>query len=319
MTRNQKIALGCGGAGCLGLLVVAIAGGLIYYFWAGYRDATDRAERANRNYNFNVNLSESNSNSNANDNTSENVVDAARWVMWPATGMLVVGLALEVRKDADPVRASQTEEAVHVEEVDELLIVDELLLAAGQPLGALFRDRLLAGHVLGAAAEQDVRAAAGHVRGDRDPALAPRLGHDHRFLLVVLRVQHMVLHAATVQQPGQLLGLLDRDRADQRTCVPDCPRADARCRSAQLRSVRRQQQPDSLDGSDGQRPADKQHRLPPRRRVPNQPVPNRLARDRYRDWRLSPEPSPREDRAGEYLWIPSGLRGYSLSASAPEP
>jgi hypothetical protein len=32
MTRNQKIALGCGGAGCLGLIVVAIAGVLIYYF-----------------------------------------------------------------------------------------------------------------------------------------------------------------------------------------------------------------------------------------------------------------------------------------------
>ena len=32
MTRNQKIALGCGGAGCLGLIVVLIAGVLIYFF-----------------------------------------------------------------------------------------------------------------------------------------------------------------------------------------------------------------------------------------------------------------------------------------------
>ena len=66
MTRNQKIALGCGGAGCLGLIVVVIAGGLIYYF--AYRQTS---YRASRNYNFNVNLNEnSNSNSNSNDNTS---------------------------------------------------------------------------------------------------------------------------------------------------------------------------------------------------------------------------------------------------------
>jgi len=58
MTRNQKIALGCGGAGCLGLIVVAIAGVVIYLF----------AHRAtpSRNYNFNVNT---NSNSNTNDNS----------------------------------------------------------------------------------------------------------------------------------------------------------------------------------------------------------------------------------------------------------
>ncbi|HXQ73428.1 MAG TPA: hypothetical protein VN844_23210 [Pyrinomonadaceae bacterium] len=66
MTRNQKIALGCGGAGCLGLIVVAIAGGLIYYFMMSqatkYRAAT-------RDYNFNVNL---NSNSNSNDDSNSN-------------------------------------------------------------------------------------------------------------------------------------------------------------------------------------------------------------------------------------------------------
>jgi hypothetical protein len=71
MTRNQKIALGCGGAGCLGLIVVAIAGVLIYTFWYGYRDATIRAERGSRDYNFNVNLSNDNSNSNSNDNSND--------------------------------------------------------------------------------------------------------------------------------------------------------------------------------------------------------------------------------------------------------
>ena len=58
MNRNQKIALGCGGAGCLGLIVVAIAGGLIYYFM--------RSSPYYRNYNYNVST---NRNSNLNDNS----------------------------------------------------------------------------------------------------------------------------------------------------------------------------------------------------------------------------------------------------------
>lgn len=63
MTRNQKIALGCGGAGCLGLIVVVIAGCLIYFFSAR------RTYRAERDYTFNVNLN-SNFNRDANDNSS---------------------------------------------------------------------------------------------------------------------------------------------------------------------------------------------------------------------------------------------------------
>src|ERR1044071_412823 len=61
MNRNQKIALGCGGAGCLGLLVVVIAGCVIYFF---YYSQNRRYSASN--YNFNVNT---NSNSNSNDNT----------------------------------------------------------------------------------------------------------------------------------------------------------------------------------------------------------------------------------------------------------
>ena len=59
MNRNQKIALGCGGAGCLGLIVVAIAGGLIYYL-------VMRAPARSRNYNINVTT---NRNYNSNDNS----------------------------------------------------------------------------------------------------------------------------------------------------------------------------------------------------------------------------------------------------------
>ena len=69
MNRNQKIALGCGGAGCLGLIVVAIAGGLIYFLVS--RPAVRRVDfnannvRAVRNSNSNDNF-----NSNTNDNSS---------------------------------------------------------------------------------------------------------------------------------------------------------------------------------------------------------------------------------------------------------
>jgi hypothetical protein len=67
MTRNQKIALGCGGAGCLGLIVVVIAGVLIYFF--AYRTDT-----TNRNDDDNFNIT-SNRNSNSNDNSDSNSND----------------------------------------------------------------------------------------------------------------------------------------------------------------------------------------------------------------------------------------------------
>ena len=58
MNRNQWIALGCGGAGCLGLIVVVIVGGLLYFLY--------RAPANRREYNFNVST---NRNSNSNDNS----------------------------------------------------------------------------------------------------------------------------------------------------------------------------------------------------------------------------------------------------------
>ena len=67
MTRNQKIALGCGGAGCLGLIVVVVAGCLLWVFY--YRSSRDRYDRyANINFNSNRRISiNSNENENAND------------------------------------------------------------------------------------------------------------------------------------------------------------------------------------------------------------------------------------------------------------
>ena len=71
MTRNQKIALGCGGAGCLGLIVVAIAGVLIYYFAYNAPYSTNRNDDDNFNVTTNRN-SNSNDNSDTNDNSNDN-------------------------------------------------------------------------------------------------------------------------------------------------------------------------------------------------------------------------------------------------------
>jgi hypothetical protein len=64
MNRNQKIALGCGGAGCLGLIVVVVAAGLVYFFsQRGLLIGGD-----NRNANINSNR---NSNSNSSDSSTD--------------------------------------------------------------------------------------------------------------------------------------------------------------------------------------------------------------------------------------------------------
>ena len=70
MTRNQKIALGCGGAGCLGLIIVVIASGLVFYFYSR-ESLTARRGEWEFNSNRNSNL-DSNRNDNENDNTNDN-------------------------------------------------------------------------------------------------------------------------------------------------------------------------------------------------------------------------------------------------------
>ena len=124
-------------------------------------------------------------------------------------------VCLEVSVDAIPVASLDAIERVDHEEVDELVIVDELLFAARQLFGDAFVERLLASHVLGVAAEQDVGAAAGHVGRDGDGALAARLGDDFRFLRVIFRVEDDVLDALAPEHARQPFGLFDRDRADQ--------------------------------------------------------------------------------------------------------
>jgi hypothetical protein len=75
MTTNQKIALGCGGAGCLGLIILALVGAVV---WMTYH-RRPAAYRANRNYNFNLNANRSsNSNSNSStDNSNSSLVSSS--------------------------------------------------------------------------------------------------------------------------------------------------------------------------------------------------------------------------------------------------
>ena len=70
MNRNAKIALGCGGVGCLGLIVVVIAVALLIVFGVIKAPGIYNPNRnSNDNYNSNYN---SNSRSNSHDNLNTN-------------------------------------------------------------------------------------------------------------------------------------------------------------------------------------------------------------------------------------------------------
>ena len=69
MTRNQKIALGCGGAGCLGLIVI-IAGVLIFYFAMSGFNLYGLGSDSNSNRNDNTTNSNDNSSSSSSSSSS---------------------------------------------------------------------------------------------------------------------------------------------------------------------------------------------------------------------------------------------------------
>src|ERR1043165_5138385 len=79
MNRNQKIALGCGGAGCLGLIVVMIVACVVYFlvyrsparrrYEYNYNVSTNRNTNSNDNSDFSTNT---NTNVNTNENANEN-------------------------------------------------------------------------------------------------------------------------------------------------------------------------------------------------------------------------------------------------------
>jgi len=81
--------------------------------------------------------------------------------------------------------------------------------------GELVFQKMIARHLLGIAAEENVRAAARHVGRDGHRAFAAGLRHDARFALVLLGVQHLVGGAGLLQQFRDGLRFFDRDRADQ--------------------------------------------------------------------------------------------------------
>jgi len=98
MTKNQKIALGCGGAGCLGLIVVAIAGGLIYYFVSrtpvrrsynyNYNVSTNRNSNSNdSDFPSNINANSNSSNSNSSSSSASSMSDDDKHRLYQAAGM----------------------------------------------------------------------------------------------------------------------------------------------------------------------------------------------------------------------------------------
>ena len=135
---------------------------------------------------------------------------------------LVVG-DLEALDDVvDPVAGEQAHEVVLGGEVEARLA--GVALAAGAAaelvvdaprLVALGAEHVQAAELDDALAELDVDAAAGHVRRDRDRADLARVLDDLRLARVLLRVQDVVLDPGARQQLGQVLGGLDRDRADE--------------------------------------------------------------------------------------------------------
>ena len=88
-------------------------------------------------------------------------------------------------------------------------------------------------HHLRVAAEEDVGAAAGHVGGDGDRALAARLRDDLGLALVLLGVEHVVRHAAPLEERRR------RPRSSRsRRCRPG-PAAPSRAASRSPRRWRR--------------------------------------------------------------------------------
>ena len=67
MNKNQKIALGCGAAGCLGLIVIVVIGLIVYFV---YRRPSSFSANRNSNFNFNTNRSSDSNTSAKNSNSS---------------------------------------------------------------------------------------------------------------------------------------------------------------------------------------------------------------------------------------------------------
>ena len=90
MTKNTKIALGCGGAGCLGLILIVIVAAVL--IGAGYIKAPGVYSANNRNYNYNYNsnrnsnYNSSDTNSNSDSSSSSSLSDDDKHKLFQAAG-----------------------------------------------------------------------------------------------------------------------------------------------------------------------------------------------------------------------------------------
>lgn len=89
MNRNQKIALGCGGGGCLGLILLVVVGAVLIV--SGVIRAPgiynpDRNSNYNSNYNRNSNFN-SNLNTNSNTSSSSSMSEDDKHKLFQAAGM----------------------------------------------------------------------------------------------------------------------------------------------------------------------------------------------------------------------------------------
>lgn len=87
MTRNQKIAAGCGGLGCLGLIVLAIVIVVVLYVQRSPSRLYNSNENSNRTTNRNANESTNNSSSNSSNETSSSYSDDDKHKLWQAASM----------------------------------------------------------------------------------------------------------------------------------------------------------------------------------------------------------------------------------------
>jgi len=95
MNRNAKIALGCGGAGCLGLIVVVIAVAVLIVTGVIkapgiYSPSSNSNYNYNRNSNYNVNVNTNdnlNANSNSDSSDSSSLSDDDKHKLFQAAGM----------------------------------------------------------------------------------------------------------------------------------------------------------------------------------------------------------------------------------------
>ena len=88
MTKNQKILLGCGGGGCLGLILLVIVCGVLIV--AGYINAPgiySANSNYNYNYNSNYNSANTNSNSDSSSSSSSSMAEDDKHKLYQAAGM----------------------------------------------------------------------------------------------------------------------------------------------------------------------------------------------------------------------------------------